>query len=340
MRIHEALLALLLTPAVLHAQAPLFEATANNGKQSADTPVIDLFDFESPFAPFGPVQSGRVTSSTGRLQARMTNSWSAGSAGAPNSNTGTADMTFYDVIFSSPTAEPVSGSMIVTLEGTVDQIFRYLVNISAAVNNQFSFGTFSDGVGLEASGTGLLAGYGGGTSIMVSVPFSEVPTNTPVPVFVRLQVNAQSFGGGTATDVDYGLSLGGSGGDVPVFVLPNGVSADSSSANVEDNGWSAPEDLMLAVSPESPATAGETIEVVAWNGQAGAPVALFFTEGNGTPILVNTSLFGFLGSDGLWSTGQIPTPASLVGKSFGLTAYSLYGGPTLVNSQQVVVDFE
>ena len=62
---------------------------------------------------------------------------------------------------------------------------------------------------------------------------------------------------------------------------------------------------MLAVSPESPATAGETIEVVAWNGQAGAPVALFFTEGNGTPILVNTSLFGFLTGRDLTKVGSL-----------------------------------
>lgn len=204
-----------------------------------------------------------------------------------------ADVRFelHDLIFSGPAGSSVPGIMLLDLDGGFNLIARQisqsgsaLGNYSLTIHTTFGgghatrlFRRFADGTETDTiADSGVLEGYLGGDTVL-EFPFL-VPANRPIDIFVNMQlITVAAF---TSNGPDFFGAAEGLGvflhtlsvpADGPVFLLPEGFTADSVDGRIVDNRWLGPATDAAAVpAPSSLALLGFAALVASWRGAARA----------------------------------------------------------------------
>lgn len=246
--------------------------------------------------------------------------WS--SATFQSDEVGEAWFEFDDLVFTSSSSGNITVGLRLTVQGT-SWTESGSVNLQLAANST-GIGTadlFSSGV----TSSGSLSGYGMQGAFELEHPIS-VPVNTPVALRIFLLVRANAALPSSRSAGQYSVELGHpstgrSGGGVPVFTLPAGVSVDSAQAGIVNNLWAPSTDLELTIhEPEwSP---GEENRFYIWNGTAGQPSALILTGIDGATVPFELLGLSLMSADGRSGLGPAPYSAVLSGHSFRLMGAS------------------
>lgn len=153
----------------------------------------------------------------------------------------------FDVMFASPTSDPVDVVMNLALSGTISPPggFRSTVSVAAGAQgiNPASGGQFSrSGTASPATtSSGMLAGFVDDGSVQtISTAVMSVPVNVPVTMFIALSTVQPYHNANPVIDFGHTVSLA-SGGDVFTLLGPNaaGVTVDSVDAGIVDNQFVA-----------------------------------------------------------------------------------------------------
>lgn len=150
----------------------------------------------------------------------------------------------FDVVFSSPTSDPISTSLNLDLSGVVNPAFGALggIQVLAGTTSMYGSGAYSENPqpGIVVS-EDMLAGFvDDGTVNSVSTP---VLNNIPVNTIVRFKIELDTFltyGPGVQSTIEFGSTFSlTTSGDVFTILGPNAgdISVDSEDAGIVNNRY-------------------------------------------------------------------------------------------------------